>query len=75
MKINQNDLAATVTLSEGGARSLPIGQVKEVQRLTLEWLATRPFGDVADLLARVAARAGKRRAKRTRGPVAQPPRR
>ena len=61
MKINQNDLAATVTLSEGGARSLPIGQVKEVQRLTLEWLATRPFGEVADLLARVAARAGKRR--------------
>ena len=71
MKINQNDLAATVTLSEGGARSLPIGQVKEVQRLTLEWLATRPFGEVADLLARVAARA----AKRTRVRVAQPPRR
>ena len=75
MKINRNDQATRITKAEGGKVSLPIGQVKEVQRLTLEWLATRPFGDVADLLARVAARAGKRRAKRTRGPVAQPPRR
>lgn len=71
MKINQNTLAEAVTIAEGGARSLSIGQVKEVQRLTLEWLATRPFGEVADLLARVAARAGKR----TRVRVAQPPRR
>lgn len=71
MKINRNDQATRITKAEGGKVSLPIGQVKEVQRLTLEWLATRPFGEVADLLARVAARA----AKRTRVRVAQPPRR
>jgi len=71
VKINRNDQATRITKAEGGKVSLPIGQVKEVQRLTLEWLATRPFGEVADLLARVAARA----AKRTRVRVAQPPRR
>lgn len=62
MKINQNKLAHIVTLEEGGKVSLPIGQVKEVQRLTLEWLATRPLCEVAELFARVAAR--KRRAAR-----------
>lgn len=62
MKINQNSLARVVTLEEGGARSLSIGDVKEVQRLTLEWLATRPLCEVAELFARVVAR--KRRAAR-----------
>ena len=64
MKINQNDLAACVTLSEGGVRSLPIGQVKEVQRLTLEWLVTRRSSEVVELLARVAARMAKRAARK-----------
>lgn len=35
MKINENELAKTVAAGEGGKVNLPIGQVKEVIRLTL----------------------------------------
>ncbi len=34
-KVNLNVLAKDVTLAEGGKMQLPIGQVKEVIRLTL----------------------------------------
>lgn len=37
--LNMNDFAREVTLQEGGKVSLPIGQVKEVIRLTMKKLA------------------------------------
>jgi hypothetical protein len=37
--MNQNQLARTVTLLEGGKVSLPIGQVKEVIKITLNVVA------------------------------------
>ncbi len=38
-RFNLNDMAREITLAEGGKVSLPIGQVKEVMRLTFERLA------------------------------------
>lgn len=45
-RINLNELARVVTLIEGGAQSLSIAQVKEVQRLTLDalWCAVKVRG-------------------------------
>jgi hypothetical protein len=37
--MNQNELARTVALLEGGKVNLPIGQVKEVIRITLNVVA------------------------------------
>lgn len=51
-KINRNTLARDVTLREGKKISLPIGQVKEVQRLTIEELKKYPFEAVAELFTR-----------------------
>lgn len=52
-KINLNKLAQAVTQAEGGARSLPIGQVKEVIRLTIDKLAAeKPSAVLATLEAR-----------------------
>ena len=37
-KINLNVMAKHITLEEGGKKSLSIAQVKEVMKLTLEYL-------------------------------------
>jgi len=39
VKINQNEMAQSIVAAEGGKVNLSIGQVKEVQRLTLRELA------------------------------------
>jgi hypothetical protein len=39
MRTNLNEVARRITLQEGGKVSLSIAQVKEVMRLTLQWLA------------------------------------
>lgn len=36
--INENDLAREISVEEGGLVNLPIGQVKEVQKILLEKL-------------------------------------
>lgn len=41
-RLDLNKLAREITLKEGKKISLPIGQVKEVVRLTLERLAEEP---------------------------------
>jgi hypothetical protein len=50
--MNLNDLAKQVTLAEGKKISLPIGQVKEVIRHTLDLLAVYPPDAVAKMLAK-----------------------
>lgn len=61
--INRNELARRVTLAEGGAISLSIAQVKEVQRLTLLDLAHDTIWDLSDLFAEIC-REDKRRVRR-----------
>lgn len=39
MRLNMHELARTVTIKEGKKRSVSIGQVKEVIRLTMRELA------------------------------------
>ena len=56
MRINLNDVARTITAQEGKKVSLPIGQVKEVLRLTLRWLASLPVEEVDTLLRRYRKR-------------------
>ena len=56
MSINLNDVAKTLTLQEGKKVSLPIGQVKEVMRLTLRLLAYLPMPEVEALLRRYRKR-------------------
>ena len=56
---NMRTFARNLTLREGGKVNLPIGQVAEVLRLTLEMLAAAPSAEVEKLLLRVR----KRRAK------------
>jgi hypothetical protein len=53
MKINLNDLAKEITLQEGKKRSLPIGQVKEVLKITLLKLKQFTTEDVIKLLRRI----------------------
>jgi hypothetical protein len=53
MKINLNDLAKEITLQEGKKRSLPIGQVKEVLKITLLKLKEFPIDDVIKLFKRI----------------------
>jgi hypothetical protein len=48
--MNLNKLAKEVTPLEGGKASLPIGQVKEVMKLTLKALAKEEPVDVLILL-------------------------
>ena len=50
--VNLNDVAKTITLQEGKKVSLPIGQVKEVLRLTLRWMASLSIGEVIAVLRR-----------------------
>ncbi len=38
-KINLNDMAKVIALDEGGKESVSIAQVKEIIKLTLEYLA------------------------------------
>jgi len=38
-KINLNEMAKSIALDEGGKKSISIAQVKEVIKLTLEYLA------------------------------------
>lgn len=52
MKINENNLAKTIALREGGKTQVSIAQVKEVQRLLLEQLATHPASEVMELVER-----------------------
>lgn len=52
-KIDQNVMARWVTLREGGKQSLPIGQVKEVQRLVLQYLSMFSLVSVWRLLRKV----------------------
>lgn len=56
MSINLNEVARTLTLQEGKKVSLPIGQVKEVMRLTLRWLAYLPVVEADALLRRYKQR-------------------
>lgn len=51
-KINLNKLAQDVTLAEGKKVVLPIGQVKEVIKVTLELLKKYPFMSLAELFTR-----------------------
>ena len=48
--INQNKMARHITLQEGGKENLSIAQVKEVQKLVLEYLADEKPSDVLKLL-------------------------
>ena len=52
MRINLNHLAKNITLKEGKKVILPIGQVKEVLKLTLEFLSFFSDEDVIKLLNR-----------------------
>ena len=54
--VNLNEVARTITAQEGKKVSLPIGQVKEVLRLTLRWLAYLPSAEVDALLRRYRKR-------------------
>ena len=54
--INLNQMDVAIALEEGKAVQLPIGQVKEVRRLALEFLASRTPVEVVNLLARVAGK-------------------
>jgi len=56
MKINLNEVARTITLHEGKKVSLPIGQVKEVMRLTLRWLASLSVEEADTILKRYQKR-------------------
>jgi len=56
MRLNLNEIATAITLQEGKKVSLPIGQVKEVLRLTLRWLASLPVEEVDTLLRRYRKR-------------------
>ena len=56
MAINRNEMAKAVTLEEGKSVSINIGQVKEVQRLVLEYLAAADPAEVDALLSRVRRR-------------------
>lgn len=57
--INMNSLAKEITLKEGGKVNLPIGQVKECLRITLEMLAVLDTVEVERLLRRVKRRMKK----------------
>jgi hypothetical protein len=48
--MNLNDLAIKITLKEGKKISLPIGQVKEVMKITFQELAKMNVVDIANLL-------------------------
>jgi hypothetical protein len=50
--MNLNTFAQAITAEEGGAVSLPIGQVKEVMRLVLERLASMPDDDAMKIVRR-----------------------
>jgi hypothetical protein len=52
VRLNLNKLAAEVTQREGGAVNLPIAQVKEVMRLTLEALARVPASVALEAIER-----------------------
>ena len=51
--INLNDLSVRITEAEGKKVSLPIGQVKEVIRLTLKELKNLTLEEVASILKRI----------------------
>lgn len=51
-RINEHALAVEITEQEGGVISLPIGQVKEVQRRLLDRMATMELEQVLDLVQR-----------------------
>lgn len=50
MAINQNHLARSVAAAEGGKQSLSVAQIKEVLRLTLDYLADSKPSEVLALL-------------------------
>jgi len=52
MRINLNDLARTVTLLEKKKVSIPIGQVKEVMKITLTQIAKHSDKDIIKLMER-----------------------
>ena len=58
--MNLNTLAQDITKQEGGKVSLPIGQVKEVMRLTLTALANMPHAEALKVLLRYARERAKR---------------
>lgn len=51
-RINENEMARSIAKREGGAVNLSIAQVKEVQRLTLNYLAGWPASSVMELVER-----------------------
>jgi hypothetical protein len=53
MPIDRNKMATVVTIAEGLKKSTNIGQVKEVQRLTLEYLSVCNIFAVWALLRKV----------------------
>ena len=52
MKVDLNELAKTITLTEGGKISLSIAQVKEVLSITLKELAKLDPEDLREVLNR-----------------------
>ena len=52
MKVNMNDFARDVTLSEGKKSSVGIGDVKEILSIALTMLAKLNEEDLAELLNR-----------------------
>lgn len=48
--INQNDMAKAITLKEGKKRSVSIAQVKEIMKLTFEYLANHSEDEVLKLI-------------------------
>jgi len=53
MKIDLNKLAKEITVKEGKKISLPIGQVKEVLRISLLKLKEYSLGEIMELLKRI----------------------
>lgn len=61
-RINLNEMAKDITLAEGGKVNLPIGQVKEVIRLALEWMGHAwNDGRETGIIEAMKAKAAKRK--------------
>lgn len=52
-KINLNTWAKEITLEEGLKKSISIAQTKELLKLILKKLKSKPFGDIVELLNRI----------------------
>ena len=60
MKIDFNALAIRVSQREGGRRQIDVTQIRELQRILFEELATIPEEDVLETLALVRGNVEKR---------------